>query len=198
MPITNLTVADLIQFENEIAEAFNAGRIAFPTHLESGNEQQLIEVFQRVQPEDWVCASWRSHLKCLLKGVAPETLKAAIFSGESIALRFPESRVHCSAIVAGILPIALGIALGIQRSGAAGRVWCFLGDMTAETGAAHEAMKYGRNHHLPIRWVIEDNGISVLTDTEAVWGGLTDWSDFEHYRYRSKYPHCGAGKRVEF
>lgn len=192
-----LTREDLIAFEDEIAALFNAGKIRHPVHLSNGNEDDLIRLFEEVRSEDWVLGSWRMHYQCLLKGVPPEKLKAAIMAGQSMALCFPERRIVSSAIVGGVLPIALGIALGIKRSGAKERVHCFLGDMTAETGIAHESMKYARNHSLPVRWIVEDNGISVCTDTERVWGRLSDIGSVR-FRYRSRYPHAGAGVRVQF
>jgi pyruvate dehydrogenase E1 component alpha subunit len=199
-----MTADDLIHFENEIANLFNAGKIRAPVHLYSGNEAQMIEVFREVRPEDWVCCSWRSHYQCLLKGVPPEQVRDEILAGRSISLCFPDYRVVSSAIVGGILPIAVGIALSLKRRNAPGRVHCFMGEMTSETGMAHECIKYSFNHSLPIRFIVEDNGKSVCTDTRASWNqpALT----FEqtahpmvvHYKYQTKYPHAGAGVRVQF
>lgn len=193
-----MTKSDLIAFEEEIAAEFNAAKIPYPVHLESGNEDALMEVFENVHRNDWVFVSWRGHLKALLKGVPPNQLKAAIHRGESMGLRFPKQRVYGSAIVGGTIPIALGVALAIKRSGDKERVHCFLGDMTAETGIFFECYKYARNHDLPIRWIIEDNGVSVCTDTHRVWGGKTHFGCAVRYEYQSKYPHAGAGKRVNF
>ncbi len=187
----------LIAFEEEIAALFNAGQIPYPVHLSNGNEDALIEIFQEIYPNDWVLGSWRSHYQCLLKGVPTEELKAAILEGRSMALCFPEYRILSSAIVGGVVPIALGIAMQIHREGGAERVWCFLGDMTAETGIAHESMKYARNHDLPIEWVVEDNGLSVCTDTKEAWGGVSETPGIR-YAYKSKFPHAGAGVRVQF
>ena len=49
-------------------------------------------------------------------------------------------------------------------------MYVFLGDMTAETGIMHESLKYSINHNLPIHFIIEDNGLSVCTNTNKVWG----------------------------
>ncbi|MEO8207240.1 MAG: thiamine pyrophosphate-dependent enzyme [Chthoniobacterales bacterium] len=199
-----MTSDDLIRFETEIAEAFNAAQIAAPVHLYSGNEEQIIGVFQDVRPEDWVVCSWRSHYQCLLKGVPAEQVRAEIMAGRSISLCFPEHRIFSSAIVGGVLPIAVGIAMAIQRRGGTERVHCFLGEMTAESGLAHTCIKYSRNHKLPIRFIVEDNGKSVCTDTREVWASDTlsyekgEHPDVLYYRYNSKYPHAGAGVRVQF
>ena len=198
------TAEDLIRFETEIADIFNQGRIRAPVHLASGNEKALIRIFRDVKPRDWVMCSWRSHYHCLLKGVPTERVRAEILSGRSISLCFPEYHIVSSAIVGGIVPIALGVALGIRRRGGRERVHCFLGDMAAETGIAHECMKYARNHRLPIRFIVEDNGLSVRTDTRAAWNQQVlsheraRGPSVVHYRYRSKYPHAGAGVRVQF
>jgi pyruvate dehydrogenase E1 component alpha subunit len=195
---------ELIAFEDEVAAAFNAGRIRAPVHLYSGNEAQMIEVFQHVRPNDWVFCSWRSHYQCLLKGVPRERVMAEILAGHSISLCFPEHRIYSSAIVGGVLPIAVGAAMAIQRSGEDARVHCFMGEMTAETGIAHESIKYSRNHGLPIRFIVEDNGKSVCTDTRQAWNqpilSFEDQRDtyIHYYRYETRYPHAGAGVRVQF
>jgi len=198
------TAEELIEFENEVAAAFNAGRIRAPVHLYSGNEAQMIEVFKDVRAQDWLFCSWRSHYQCLLKGVPREQVMAEIVAGRSISLCFPEHRIYSSAIVGGVLPIAVGAAMALQRSGEDARVHCFLGEMTAETGIAHESIKYSRNHGLPIRFIVEDNGKSVCTDTRQAWNqpvlSFEDQRDdyIHHYRYETRYPHAGAGKRVQF
>jgi pyruvate dehydrogenase E1 component alpha subunit len=199
-----MTKNELIAFEDEVAERFNTGKIRAPVHLYSGNEAQMIEVFKGVGRTDWLFCSWRSHYQCLLKGVPPAQVMDEIMAGRSISLCFPKQRIYSSAIVGGVLPIAVGAAMAIARSGEDARVHCFLGDMTAETGIAHEAIKYSRNHRLPIRFIVEDNEKSVCTDTRSAWNqptlsfeGVRD--DYIHYyRYETRYPHAGAGVRVQF
>jgi TPP-dependent pyruvate/acetoin dehydrogenase alpha subunit len=194
----------LIAFENKVAARFNSGAIRAPVHLYYGNEDPMIEVFKDVGPNDWVFCSWRSHYQCLLKGVPEDAVMAEILAGRSISLCFPAHRIYSSAIVGGVLPIAVGTALAIQRSGEGARVHCFVGDMTSETGIAHESIKYARNHGLPIRFIVEDNEKSVCTDTRQAWNqptlsyeGVRD--DYIHYyRYSTRYPHAGAGVRVQF
>jgi len=199
-----MTARDLISFEEDIAAEFNASKIRAPVHLYFGNEEQIIKVFQKIRPQDWVFCSWRSHYQCLLKGVPPAEVKAEIMAGRSISLCFPKHRILSSAIVTGVLPIALGAALAAKRAGRDERVYCFMGEMTSETGTAHECIKYARNHALPIHWIMEDNEKSVCTDTRKTWNmkKLTyeDVSapDITYYRYTSKYPHAGAGQRVQF
>lgn len=195
-----MTAEDLIAFEKEIAAEFEAGQIKAPVHFAGGNEGHLISIFRySVQKNDWVCCAWRSHYHCLLRGVPPADLKAAIHKGRSIALCFPDYRIISSAIVGGIAPIAMGIASAIKRQGGKERVWCFLGDMTMRSGLAYETMTYAHNHRLPVSFILEDNGMSVVTNTNEVWGGEDDNDLCDgSYRYNLKVPHVGTGKWVKF
>ena len=195
----------LIAFENDIAETFNKGKIRAPIHLYSGNENFLIKFFKKnIKKNDWVFCSWRSHYQCLLKGVPTTTLKKEIIEGKSISLCFMKHKIYSSAIVGGILPISLGMALSFKRKKSKNKVFCFIGDMTSETGIAHETIKYSINKKLPIHFIVEDNSKSVCTDTRNTWSlkKLT-YENFTSkyvtfYKYKLKYPHAGAGKRVQF
>ena len=199
-----MTKEDLVKFEEEIAELFNAAKIFAPVHLYYGNEKQIIKVFESVRSQDWVFCSWRSHYQCLLKGVPPKEIKEEIIAGRSISLCFPDYQIYSSAIVGGSLPVAVGTAIAIKRKDEDSKVYCFMGDMTSETGIAHECIKYSRNHQLPIHFIIEDNSKSVCTDTRETWNVSSlsyeekHDSNITYYHYETKYPHAGAGTRVQF
>ena len=194
----------LIQFEEMVAEKFNNAEIKAPVHLYFGNEDEIIDVFKLIKKQDWVFCSWRSHYQCLLKGVPPNQVMEQIMNGKSISLCFPEYNVYSSAIVGGVLPIAVGTAMNIKLKSSNERVFCFMGDMTSETGIAHESIKYSTNHDLPITFIIEDNEKSVMTDTREVWNvNKLSYEDKKcknviFYKYQTKYPHAGAGQRVQF
>ncbi len=185
------TVAELQAFEREAADAFEAKRIRAPIHLSDGNEAQLIDLFQAIPPDAWVFSTWRSHYHALLHGVPRALVMSEILAGRSMMLHFPEYRFFTSAIVGGILPIACGVA----STGA--QVYAFVGDMAASTGAFHDAEQYARGHNLPIRFVVEDNGLSTNTPTKEVWGSGTGQVT-QRYRYRRTWPHVGSGVYVPF
>ena len=196
---------DLVNFEEEIASLFNQGKIRAPVHLYQGNEEKIIEIFKKVNKQDWIFCSWRSHYQCLLKGVPKEEVKNEILSGRSISLCFPEHKIYSSALVGGSIPIAVGTAMSLKlKKEKSTMVYCFMGEMTSETGIAHECIKYSRNFDLPIHFVIEDNSLSVCTDTRKTWqqkklsfeGSNDKFVTF--YSYKSKWPHAGAGKGYNF
>jgi len=89
--------------------------------------------------------------------------------------------------------------MGLKRSNSPRRVWCFIGDMTMETGVFHEAYKYSQNFNLPLQFVVEDNNLSVHTPTDVAWGKRMDAPEnVIYYQYKMSYPHHGTGKWVNF
>ena len=208
-----VTIKELISFEKEIGDLFNGGKIKAPIHLSSGNEEYIIEIFSEIDVQnDWVCCTWRNHYQGLLKGIPPEILKENIIDGKSMVMNLPEYKFICSSIVGGIPSIAAGIAFAIKLQKKNEKVWCWVGDMTAETGAFHEAYKYSVNNDLPITFIVEDNKKSVCTPTSKAWGrdvpyylnytykgGILRQDKLYYYQYiNEKYPHAGAGIRVKF
>ena len=112
--ITKLDPVNLKEFEVEISKLFAKKKIRAPIHLYDGNEKQIIKVFKKIKKNDWVFCTWRSHYQCLLKGVPKKKLTDSILDGNSISLCFPKYKIFSSAIVGGILPIAVGAAQSIK------------------------------------------------------------------------------------
>ncbi len=206
-PAGNITKEDIVSFEKEIADIFATGAIRAPVHLRSGREEALIGIFRdhKIGPDDYVFGYWDSHELALLKGVPRETVKQAICEGKSISLCFPEYKVLCSGIAGSLMGTATGVAWALKRQKRAGRAFIFCGDMSAETGIFHEAVKYAYNFDLPACFIVCDNGVSVMTDTRATWGNPDPWfvgTKYEkkiiYFKYVNGYPHSGLGKLIKF
>ena len=207
-----ITKEDLIAFEKEIANLFLGAKIRAAVHLSRGNEEPLLEISKEVKPEDWCFSTHRSHLHALLKGISPEWLKQEILEGRSISIFNREHNFFSSAIVGGICPIALGVAMAIKRKNEQRHVWCFVGDMASQTGIFYECTRCAQNFNLPITFVIEDNSYSVNTPTREVWGikgkplpegkiiTVNQWETGKvlYYRYERGFPHSGTGVWLKF
>jgi TPP-dependent pyruvate/acetoin dehydrogenase alpha subunit len=194
---------ELIEFEEHIKQCYLNKEILAPIHLRGGCEDQIIKVFEHVKENDYVLCSWASHLQALLKGIPKDKIKQRILDGLSISLCFPEHRFFSSGIVGNLVGAAVGLGMAIKKQGGSENVWIWIGDMTAETGIVHEAMKYTKNFDLPVWWVIEDNGVSVLTDTKKSWNSNKPQFDWDHprgfyYYYKNSYNHSGVGAKVAF
>ena len=203
LPIVNNPLWDkagLIQFERKMADHWESGRVRGPIHLSGGNEDELIEIFKYIKKSDCVFSTWRSHYHALLKGVPSEWVEQEILEGRSITLVNKEEKFYSSAIVGAIIPISLGVALANKRDNKDEMVWCFIGDMAFETGGFYEAHKYAKRYNLPIRFVVEDNGVSTNTPTAETWNGIKREvpEDVIWYDYKKEWPHYGTGKWVIF
>jgi TPP-dependent pyruvate/acetoin dehydrogenase alpha subunit len=215
-----VTKEELINFEITIGDLFNNKHIKAPIHLYHSNEDKMIELFKRIDnTNDWICCTWRNHYQALLKGIPTDLLTNEILKGKSMVMNLPEYKFICSSIVGGIPSIATGIAFGNKLKKTSDHVWCWVGDMSAETGAFHEAYKFSRNYNLRITFIVESNNLSVLTPTDEIWNrdipyfidditlfknkmledSIYEQPNLLYYQYKNtKYPHAGAGMRVQF
>jgi len=208
------TEQDLIDFENKIAAEYMVGNIKGPVHLRDGNEKVLINIF-KCNKFDIYYSNWASHLHALLAGVPEDIVMKDILDGKSITLCFPLYNFYSSAIVGGIIPIAVGRAIAEKRNNSGKSVVCFLGDMTLHSGVVLESIKYSIGQNLPIIFVVEDNGKSVGTPTYETIGVATDvlfdmmvkllykhsdntQTNLIYYKFNSTWPHSGTGQFVSF
>lgn len=208
-----LTVKDLQDFEEEIAQLYKEGKINGPCHLrgsvDTTYERAMIDIFKNIREDDYILGFWAMHNQCLLKGVPRDQLLNEIIKGNSISLCFWEKhKILCSGIVSSLIGVATGLAWGFKKQGSKATVHLFVGDMAAQNGSLYEAVKYSWANLLPIKFHIEDNGVSVMTDTEKTWGVSTR-ETYEmlkeyypgyvtYFKYTNKFPHSGVSPRIKF
>lgn len=207
-----MTEKDLIEFEESIRALWRAGELPCLLHLCGGNERQLLEIFQGINPAagDWVVSTHRNHYHALLAGIAPEVLRESIKAGRSM---FTYSRAHnflSTAILAGGCGIAAGLALALKEAESrkpkaesqsrSPHVWCFLGDGAEEEGHFYEAVLFVEAQGLPCTFIIEDNDRQVDTAKDARRGRscaarypLDHFPCVRRYHYTPTWPHAGDG-----
>ncbi len=189
----------LINFEHKVKKIYESGLIKAPIHLSGGNEEQLIKIFSKIRRTDWVFSTWRNHYHALLHGISEKWLFNEIVEGRSMGIISKKHNFYSSAIVAGILPIALGVAMANKRKKNKTQVWVFIGDMTYETGVFHEVYKYSKNNKLNMKFVVEDNGLSTNSPTDKTWIKKTKpYKDIIYYKYKRRFPHHGTGSWILF
>ena len=110
-----LTPKNLLDFEKDIKRIYEKGLIKAPIHLSGNNEKQLIKIFKKINTKDWVFSTWRNHYHALLHGLNKKWLKKQIIKGKSMSINSFKKKFYSSAIVGGILPIALGVGLALKR-----------------------------------------------------------------------------------
>lgn len=190
---------ELINFEREIADFWEQGKLFSPVHLSGGNEDQLIEIFKDIQEGDYIFSTHRSHYHYLLKGASPEELKKMILEGKSMHIFDKKLKFFTSSIVSGCAAIAAGVALALKKKQKKNHVWCFVGDGAEDEGHFYEAARYVDGWDLPCTFIIEDNDRSVATPkSERYNNSEINWPNcVKRYNYKAVYPHYDTGKWVD-
>lgn len=190
------TKDSLIAFEARVKESWEEGNLPCLLHLCGGEEDILLEIFEKVKPGDWIFASHRAHYLALLAGVSERKVWDGIHRGDSMFLYSEARRFYVSAILAGCCGIAVGVAVAMKAQGW-GHVHCFLGDGAEEQGAFYEAVLYAEGQELPITFHILDNDRQVDTPKlprRGMNAGLLDHAGcVQRYHYEPTFPHAGSG-----
>ena len=196
------TKKELISFEKRIYDLFEAGELPYLLHLCGGNEDQLIEIFSKINEGDWVFSTHRSHYHYLLKGGNEQKLLDKIKGGDSMFIFDKELNFYSSSVLAGCTGIAVGVAEALKREGSPHKVWCFIGDGAEDEGHFYEAVRYASGKNIPCTFIIEDNDRSVDTTKEGRGsnGFRIESPHIFRYDYKPTYPHAstGSGRIVQF
>jgi pyruvate dehydrogenase E1 component alpha subunit len=163
-------------FETESERQYKAARIGGYCHLSSGQEAATVGVVHTMQDDDVLVTGYRCHGFALARGVAPEAVMAELFGrrdgcahgrGGSMHLLDVERGFYGGwGIVAGQLPIATGLALALVRRGSEQAVVCELGDGAVNMGAWHESLNLAALWHLPVVFLVVNNGYGMGTSVE--------------------------------
>jgi TPP-dependent pyruvate/acetoin dehydrogenase alpha subunit len=158
--------------EETIAARYNEQEMRCPVHLSVGQEgiAGLGPVLRR---DDYAVSGHRAHAHYMTKGGDVRAMLAEIYGKVSGCARGKGGSMHLidesagfmgsTAIVAGTVPVGVGLALSIKRAGS-DRISCiFIGDAVMETGAFYEATNFAILHKLPVLFVCENNLYSVYS-----------------------------------
>ncbi|MCB8982070.1 MAG: pyruvate dehydrogenase (acetyl-transferring) E1 component subunit alpha [Ardenticatenaceae bacterium] len=169
------------RFEEKCAELYSATKIRGFLHLYDGEEAVAVGVMQALQPEDAVIATYREHGQALARGVSMNNALAEMYGKQEGCARGRGGSMHLfdaethfyggNAIVAGGLPVAVGMALADKKLKQPSVTCCFFGDGAVQEGEFHESLNLAALWHLPVLFVCENNGYAMgvaLEISEAV------------------------------
>jgi pyruvate dehydrogenase E1 component alpha subunit len=161
------------RFEERCAQLYQQEKIRGFLHLYVGEEAIATGVCRLLRPDDAVVATYREHGHALMKGVSPESVMAEMFGridgcsggrGGSMHLFDAEHRFYGgNAIVAGGLPVAVGLALAEKLAGSDRVTACFFGEGAMAEGEFHESMNLAALWDLPVLFCCENNRYAMGT-----------------------------------
>jgi len=185
------------RFEEACAELYSAAKIRGFLHLYVGEEAVATGVMSTLGPDDWVLSTYREHGHALARGVPIDAVMAEMFGRSTGCSRGRGGSMHLfdaaqhfvggNAIVAGGIPLAVGLGLA-DRLGERNRVSaCFFGEGAAAEGEFHESLNLAALWRLPVLFVCENNRYAMGTSLahehartdlalRASTYGITSWA----------------------
>ena len=155
------------RFEERCVELYSAARIRGFVHLYIGEEAVAVGVLSALTDDDDVVATYRDHGHALVRGVPATAIMAEMYGVQEGCSRGRGGSMHLfdvghrfyggNAIVAGGLPVAVGLALARKMQGRGGVVACFFGEGAMAEGEFHECMNLAALWSLPVLFCCENN-----------------------------------------
>jgi len=155
------------RFEEKAAELYTTGKIRGFLHLYIGEEAIAVGAMQAFSTEDAVVATYREHGQALARGMPAGTIMAEMYGKANGCSRGRGGSMHLFdagrrffggyAIVAGGLPIAVGLALADKLQERQAVTACFFGDGAVAEGEFHESLNLAALWRLPVLFLCENN-----------------------------------------
>jgi pyruvate dehydrogenase E1 component alpha subunit len=163
-------LSDMIRvrrMEEKCAELYSAAKIRGFLHLYVGEEAVAAGSLRALADDDAVVATYREHAHALLRGIPMTSIMAEMFGKQEGCSRGRGGSMHLfdeskrffggNAIVAGGLPLAVGIALADATLQQKRVTACYFGDGAVAEGAFHESLNMAALWNLPVLFCCENN-----------------------------------------
>lgn len=164
------------RFEEKCVELYSLQKIRGFLHLYIGEEAIAVGVMHALSLDDAVLATYREHGQAIARGIDPNRIMAEMYGKQEGCSRGRGGSMHLfdaatrfyggSAIVAGALPLAVGMALADKMMKRNRVSVCFFGDGAVAEGEFHESLNLAALWHLPILFVCENNRYAMGTAIE--------------------------------
>ncbi|MGZ5202086.1 MAG: pyruvate dehydrogenase (acetyl-transferring) E1 component subunit alpha [Ramlibacter sp.] len=161
------------RMEEKAAELYGQGKIRGFLHLYIGEEAVAAGATHALAPEDNVAATYREHGHALLRGVSMDAIMAEMFGKCAGCSRGRGGSMHLfdrtarffggNAIVGGVLPLTVGLALADKMQGVRRVNACFFGEGAMAEGAFHESINLAALWKLPVLFLCENNFYAMGT-----------------------------------
>ena len=155
------------RFEEKCAELYSAGKIRGFLHLYIGEEAVAVGAMRALTADDAIVATYREHGHALARGIDAGRLMAEMYGKQEGCSRGRGGSMHVfdaatrfyggNAIVAGGLPVAVGLALADAMMRRARVTACFFGDGAVAEGEFHESLNLAALWKLPLLFACENN-----------------------------------------
>lgn len=154
-------------FEERAEQLFALGKVHGTMHLSIGQEGTAVGASTAMEDGDYLLNHHRGHGHCLAWGSDPNRMMAEFMGRETGYCRGRGGSMHiadmeannlgANGIVAGGIPIAVGVGLSIKMRKTSQVCLVIFGDGAANEGAFHESLNMAAIWKLPIVYLCENN-----------------------------------------
>ena len=154
-------------FEDRCYRLYGQMKIRGFLHLYNGEEAVAAGALRALRPTDAIVSTYREHGHALVRGISMEQVMAELFGKQTGCSRGRGGSMHLfeasrrfyggNAIVAGGLPIAVGLALAQKLQRQSDITACFFGDGAVAEGEFHESLNLASLWTLPVLFLCENN-----------------------------------------
>ena len=154
-------------FEERAEQLYMQGKVHGTMHLSIGQEATAVGAANAMQDGDYLLNHHRGHGHCMAWGSDPNRMMAEFMGKETGYCRGRGGSMHiadvdannlgANGIVAGGIPIAVGVGLSIKMRRTSQVCLVIFGDGAANEGAFHEALNMASIWTLPIVFLCENN-----------------------------------------
>ncbi|QOY51949.1 pyruvate dehydrogenase (acetyl-transferring) E1 component subunit alpha [Candidatus Sulfurimonas baltica] len=184
------------RFEERCVEFYSKQKIRGFLHLYIGEEAIAVGIMSALTPEDAVLATYREHGQALAKGVSANSIMAELFGKQEGTSRGRGGSMHLfdantrfyggTAIVAGGLPLAVGMALADKMMKRNRVTVCMFGDGAVAEGEFHESLNLAALWNLPVLFVCENNRYAMGTALNLTESETDIYKKAASYKINSK------------
>lgn len=192
------------RFEEKALDLYSLGKVHGTMHLSIGQEATAVGASGALTQQDYLLNTHRGHGHCLAWGSQADLMMAEFMGKETGYCRGRGGSMHianvdannlgANGIVAGGLPISVGVGLSIRARNTEQVVMVVFGDGASNEGAFHESINMASIWNLPVIFLCENNqyamsmpveksmNIDRISDRAAAYGieGVTvDGNDVE-------------------
>ena len=169
-------MARIRRFEQTSLKFYNGGKMGGFLHLYIGQESVAVGTISLCGDHDHVITAYRCHGHALAVGMEMNPCMAELYGKATGSAKGKGGSMHLfdpsknfwggHGIVAGQVPLGLGLAYGVKYKEQEGCCLCYLGDGAVNQGAFHESLNLAALFELPVVYIIENNGYSMGTSQQ--------------------------------
>jgi len=170
------------RLEERITVLFKEARLRGHHHPGIGQEAANVGVCFGLEERDYVALTHRGKAPALMRGMSLKDLMAGYFAkkegcqggraptGSHMYGDLSKHVIPMPGVIGGVIPVAVGVGLGLKMDKNGAVVICFFGDGASNRGDFHEGVNLAAALKLPVVFALMNNGYSMSVPVEKSTG----------------------------